>query len=82
MAKRSPEDIRLKNAIADRIKQLREKTGLSQADFAKNHHLDRQHINNWESKTNERGVTIYTIKKFCDMIDISLRDFFDDQMFM
>ncbi|UPT69965.1 MAG: helix-turn-helix domain-containing protein [Flavobacterium sp. JAD_PAG50586_2] len=79
MAELDKEDIFLKNQIADRVQYLRNKTGLSQTDFAKKHDIDRQIINRWESKTNKRGITIYTIKKFCNMLGISLKEFFDFQ---
>lgn len=76
MAELEKEDIILKNKIADRIQSLRIKTGLSQSEFAQKHDIDRQIINRWESN-NKRGITIYTINKFCNMIGISLKDFFD-----
>ncbi|MBO3100319.1 helix-turn-helix transcriptional regulator [Gelidibacter pelagius] len=82
MAGLDKEDIILKNKIAKRVKSLRIKTGLSQSDFAKFHDVDRQIINRWESTLNKRGITIYTIKKFCDMIEISVKDFFDDDLFL
>jgi transcriptional regulator with XRE-family HTH domain len=81
MAELTEEDKILKDKIIDRIESLRLKTGLSQADFAKENNIDRQVINRWESKTNKRGITIYTIKKFCDMIGINLKEFFDDKIF-
>lgn len=71
------EDILLKNKIADRIKFLRANTDLSQSEFAKKFEIDRQIVNRWESKNNKRGLTIYTIAKFCDLVGISLKDFFD-----
>lgn len=77
MAELSEEDILLKNKIAERISFLRKNTGLSQSEFAKKHEIDRQIINRWESKYNKRGITIYTISKFCSLIGISLKDFFD-----
>ena len=76
MAELEKEDIILKNKIADRIQSLRIKTGLSQSEFAQKHDIDRQIVNRWESN-NKRGITIYTINKFCNMIGISLKDFFD-----
>ena len=76
MAELEKEDIILKNKIADRIQSLRIKTGLSQSEFAQKHDIDRQIINRWESN-NKRGITIYTINKFCKMIGISLKEFFD-----
>lgn len=77
MAELDKEDIVLKNQIADRIQYLRNKTGLSQTDFAKKYDIDRQLINRWESKNNKRGITIYTINKFCKMINIPLNEFFN-----
>jgi len=77
MAELSRDDIDLKNKIADRIKFLRMKTGLSQSDFARRHDIDRQILNRWESKNNKRGVTIYTISRFCKMVNMTLKDFFD-----
>ncbi|MBE0392036.1 helix-turn-helix domain-containing protein [Flavobacterium sp. PL002] len=77
MAELEKEDIILKNKIADRIQFLRIETGLSQSEFAQKHDIDRQIINRWESTINKRGITIYTINKFCKMIGISLKDFFD-----
>lgn len=81
MAELTEEDIKLKNKIAERIEFLRIKTGLSQTDFAKKYDIDRQIINRWESVTNKRGVTIYTVQKFCNMLDITLKEFFDSETF-
>lgn len=77
MTELEKDDIILKTQIAERIQYLRNKTGLTQSEFAKKHEIDRQQLNRWESTTNKRGVTIYTIKKFCNMIGISLKEFFD-----
>lgn len=77
MGKLSKEDIILKSKIAERIKFLRIKTGLSQSEFAKKYDIDRQILSRWESKNNQRGVTIYTIQRFCSMIGITLKDFFN-----
>lgn len=77
MSKLTSEDTVLKNKIAERIKFLRMKTSLSQSDFAKKYDIDRQILNRWESKSNKRGVTIYTINKFCNMLGITLKEFFD-----
>ncbi|WET03922.1 helix-turn-helix transcriptional regulator [Flavobacterium sp. YJ01] len=81
MAELTQEDNILKIKIAERIQSLRLKTGLSQTDFAEKNNIDRQLINRWESLKNKRGVTIYTIQKFCKMINITLQDFFDDETF-
>ncbi|WLD24715.1 helix-turn-helix transcriptional regulator [Flavobacterium dauae] len=77
MTTHSKEDIALKNKIAERIKFFRIKTGLSQSNFAEKYDIDRQILNRWESINNKRGITIYTINKFCKMVGISLKEFFD-----
>ena len=81
MAELSKEDIEFKNRISERIFNLREESGLSQIKFAEKHNIDRQILNRWESKTNKRGVTIHTIRKFCEMIGISIKDFFNSEIF-
>jgi len=81
MAELTEKDTALKNKIAERIEFLRIRTGLSQTEFAKKYDIDRQIINRWESVKNKRGVTIYTIQKFCNMIGISLTEFFDSETF-
>ncbi|SHG81692.1 Helix-turn-helix [Flavobacterium micromati] len=81
MAELTKEDTVLQRKISERIEFLRLQTGLSQSDFAKKYDIDRQVINRWESTKNKRGVTVYSIKKFCDMINIKLKDFFDDDIF-
>ncbi|MAO18628.1 XRE family transcriptional regulator [Muricauda ruestringensis] len=91
MASLSEQDIILANKIADRIKNLRiQITGAKQMDFVIRFNVEKQNISRWEShikinkKTGEpkgRGITIYTIQKFCNIIGISLSDFFDDPIF-
>lgn len=79
MAELSKHDEMLKASIAQRIKTLREKTNLSQSEFARDHLIDRQTLNRWE---NGRGVTIYTIAKFCQFMEISIAEFFSDDEFL
>jgi len=81
MAKLTDEDIKLKKAIASRIEELRSATGLSKSQFAKEHAIDRQAIGRWENKEDVRGITIYTIERFCGMVNISLTNFFDSELF-
>ncbi len=81
MAELTKEDTILQKKISERIEFLRINTGLSQSDFAKKHDIDRQVINRWESTKNKRGVTIYSINKFCIMINITIKDFFDGDTF-
>lgn len=81
MAKASKEERLLNEKIAKRIKSLRTAIEPIQARFAKENLLDRQLLSRWENSTDKRGVSIHTIKRFCDMIGISLVEFFDDDLF-
>jgi len=81
MSKLTEDDIELRNKIIQRLINLRESTGLSQSEFAKLHDIDRQQVNRWESFESDRGVTIYTINRFCALLKITLQEFFDDFLF-
>lgn len=81
MSKLNKEDIELRNKIIQRLINLRETTGLSQSGFAKLHDIDRQQVNRWESFESDRGVTIYTIQRFCTLVKITLQEFFNDPLF-
>jgi len=81
MAKQKPGDIVLDTKIALRIKELRKKINPNQKQFAEEHGMDRQLLNRWESTTDNRGVSIHTINRFCEMIHIGLKDFFDSDLF-
>lgn len=91
MAELSRENIILANKVAKRIKNLREqKTGSIQMDFVRKYNIEKQIISRWESpiktnpKTGEksgRGITIYSIEEFCNIIGITLKEFFDDELF-
>ena len=81
MATLSEEDKILNQKIARRIKSLRESFEPSQSKFAKDHIVDRQLVSRWENSSDDRGISIHTIHKFCKMIGISLSDFFNDSTF-
>tara|TARA_R110000765_G_C18473296_1_gene551502 strand:- start:159 stop:440 length:282 start_codon:yes stop_codon:yes gene_type:complete len=87
----SDNDIILANKIADRIKALRiQCTGDKQADFVKKFNIEKQDISRWENhlkrdkitgKITGRGITVYTIQNFCNLIGITLETFFEDVSF-
>lgn len=77
----SKDDIIFNQRIALRLKRLREKVQPVQAQFAKEHHIDRQILSRWENPNDKRGISIHTIRRFCKIINISLKDFFDDKIF-
>lgn len=81
MAHLTEKNIVLKNNIKLRINELLELKGLRQTDLASLSLKDRQAINRWTNVNNDRGITIYTIEDFCDIIKISLFEFFDSPHF-
>lgn len=91
MSELTKENIILANKIADRIKILRLLyAGKRQVDFVEKYNVEKQEISRWEShvkrnkkteKIEGRGITIYTIEKFCNLIGITLYEFFDDDLF-
>jgi len=82
MGKLNDADIVFNQKIALRLKNLREEINLSQAQFAKKHNIDRQIISRWENTNDNRGISIHTIRRFCKLINISLKEFFDDKSFL
>lgn len=81
MAKLKPEDVLLNERISQRIKELRTAQNSNQSEFAQSHCIDRQTLHRWENGGEKRGVSIHTVQKFCGMIGISLKDFFDSPLF-
>ncbi|WP_111309606.1 XRE family transcriptional regulator [Confluentibacter sediminis] len=87
----SDNNIILANKIADRIKALRiQYTGKEQINFVKKYNIEKQDISRWENhvkrdkktgKIKGRGITIYTIQNFCNLIGITLDTFFNDESF-
>ncbi|TNJ46086.1 helix-turn-helix transcriptional regulator [Tamlana fucoidanivorans] len=82
MGKLKPEDIALNTSIALRIKELRIKANPNQSKFADKHFIDRQIVSRWENINDKRGVSIHTINRFCKMVNISLKEFFDSDLFL
>ncbi|TXF78846.1 helix-turn-helix domain-containing protein [Chryseobacterium sp.] len=81
MAKLTEEDHLLKSKIKIRMNNLLELKGLNQATYASEAYKDRQSVNRWFNENNMRGVSIYSINKFCKTINITLDIFFDDPLF-
>jgi transcriptional regulator with XRE-family HTH domain len=81
MSKAKKEDLIFNKKVARRLKELRVNSNPIQSQFAKENLVDRQLLNRWENENNERGISIHTIRRFCKMIDIPLKKFFDDKIF-
>lgn len=71
-------DVRLKLAIAQRFKSIRQSAGKTQEDLAHSYGRDKQSLSK-----NERGqgASIYTISKFCVENGLTLGEFFDSDEF-
>ena len=72
MAAMNEEDIALKQKLVARIKEVREAAGFTQSQLAELLEIDRQTIFKWEND----GVTIYSIARVCQVLNITLSDFF------
>ena len=70
-------DVKLK--IGLRIKELREKTEMSQKDLAYTADLDRSYIASIEN--GQRNVSIVNIEKIAIALGVTLKEFFNDGEF-
>ena len=66
-------DIRL--LVGKRVKELRNKLGVSQEELADIANLDRTYITSVEC--GKRNISIVNIEKLSKALNISLHDFFD-----
>ena len=80
MAKLKPEDALLNAQMSQRVRELRSALNESQSGFAAEKILDRQTLHRWENPK-QQGPSIHSVRKFCDLIGISLKDFFDSDLF-
>ena len=70
-------DVKLK--IGQRIKVLREKIEMSQKDLAYVADLDRSYIASIEN--GQRNVSIVNIEKIANALNVTLKEFFNDNEF-
>jgi transcriptional regulator with XRE-family HTH domain len=72
-------DIKLRDQIARRIKELRKLSGKKQNHFAtEDLEADKQMLQRLESG---RGASVYSINKICIALGITMKDFFDSELF-
>lgn len=81
MSKLSEKDLQLRDNIKKRMNELLEESKLAQSTFADKANIDRQHINRWVNPNSNRGVSIYNLNKFCNILDVTLKTFFDSPLF-
>lgn len=65
--------------IGQRIKELREVSGMSQKDLSYNADLDRSYIASVEN--GQRNISIVNIEKIATALGITLKEFFNDVKF-
>jgi transcriptional regulator with XRE-family HTH domain len=69
----------VKSKIGRRIKELRDKSNLSQKDLAYSSDLDRSYIASVEN--GQRNISIVNIEKIASALGVSLKEFFDNSLF-
>lgn len=67
------------NKIGERIRELRSRIEISQESLAHLADLDRTYVNSVEN--GKRNISIENIQKIAKALDISIKDFFDDEKF-
>jgi len=75
------EDKLLREKIKLRLIKLREDTGQNKSHLSEEVLVDRQNFQSWEKLDASRGMNIYSIARVCKALKITLRDFFDDEIF-
>lgn len=69
----------IKNKIGYRIREIRNRTGISQETLAHLAGLDRTYINSVEN--GKRNISVVNIEKIAIALEISVRNFFDSELF-
>ena len=70
----------VKDAVVTRFSQICNERGIKINELANLSGVTHSTAYSMFDKS-RRDVSIVTIKKFCDGIDVSLKDFFDDDIF-
>lgn len=64
----------IKEAVGKRVKELRNKIGISQEELADNAQLDRTYITSVEH--GKRNISIVNVEKLAKALQVSLAEFF------
>jgi transcriptional regulator with XRE-family HTH domain len=76
--KLTKEDIKFRDLIAERLREVREKTEMNQTQFSYELGVESQSISRYETGG---GASIYVIRRYCRQAGISLKEFFDSPLF-
>ncbi len=71
-------DVKIK--IGQRIKVLRKRINISQKDLAYSADLDRSYITSVEN--GQRNVSIVNIEKIARALNVAVKEFFNDKLFI
>jgi transcriptional regulator with XRE-family HTH domain len=72
-------DIDIKSLVASRIRELRESQNLTQEQLAWKADVDRTYMNHVEN--GRRNISIETLDKIVQGLEVSLPDFFSTELF-
>ena len=65
----------IKQAVGKRVKELRNKIGISQEELADTAQLDRTNITSVEC--GKRNISIVNIEKLANALNVTLKEFFE-----
>ncbi len=65
----------IKQAVGKRVKELRNKIGISQEELADTTQLDRTYITSVEC--GKRNISIVNIEKLANALNVTLKEFFE-----
>ncbi len=65
----------IKQAVGKRVKELRNKIGISQEELADTAQLDRTYITSVEC--GKRNISIVNIEKLANALNVTLKEFFE-----
>lgn len=74
------DDVTIGNAVRERIKALCDEHGITVNKLSTISGLTQSTLNNIISGRNN-SATVSTIKKICDGLEITIQEFFDDELF-
>lgn len=65
----------IKQAVGKRVKELRNKIGISQEELADTAQLDRTYITSVEC--GKRNISIVNVEKLANALNVTLKEFFE-----
>lgn len=69
----------IRKKVGERIKQIRQNQKQSQEEIALDADMNRSYLA--EVEAGKRNVSIINLEKICNSLNVSLKDFFDSEIF-